>query len=117
MQIVWALDDLEGCPNEMFMGRTGAGEPSGPIAGKSAMEQVELNESSGIFCFLEEKLCKMSMKADVRSLRQRRVTCCRMAKNSVRRSERKQKSCGMQEGWSARHLAQQRESCIRDEKA
>jgi hypothetical protein len=57
MQIVCALDDLDGSPNAILRGRARAGASSDPNAGNSVMEQLALNESSGSLIFFDVMLC------------------------------------------------------------
>ena len=95
MQMVCAVDALDDSPNEIFTERGGVGASLGPAAGNKVMADVALNEGSGCFIFFNARFCKDVKRRDTRTpapALRAGATCCRMARNSVRRSERMQKS-------------------------
>jgi hypothetical protein len=109
MQMVCAVDALDDSPNEIFTDTGGAGTSLGPAAGNNVMADEALNDGSGCFIFFNARFCKDVKRHDKHTpalALRAGATCCRMARNSVRRSERMQKSWGMQAGCSAMHLAQ-----------
>ena len=62
MQIVCALDDLDGSPKAILRGRARAGASSDPNAGNSVIRGPTLNESSGSLIFFDVMLCTWTIR-------------------------------------------------------